>query len=173
MRLLRREDLTLHISEVDLLDGTPILDIKPYLAWADAIPDAASGWLERPSDPGQHFSVQVAQHAEAQFLFLAEAGDNIRRRVVDHLAIGPRPHAYRRIRKEGEGYVLSVGAWRVCFFVEGDQVRVTHLRSGERNKHLNKGSSPEAHLKFVERFGRDGKRKSAARPCESERKGKD
>ena len=38
--MLRR---TLHVRDVDLLDGTPVFDIKPYVPWADAIPDAGSG----------------------------------------------------------------------------------------------------------------------------------
>jgi tRNA-Thr(GGU) m(6)t(6)A37 methyltransferase TsaA len=37
---------TLYISNHDLLDGTPILDIKPYLAYSDSHPAASQGWLE-------------------------------------------------------------------------------------------------------------------------------
>jgi tRNA-Thr(GGU) m(6)t(6)A37 methyltransferase TsaA len=36
----------LHLSGVDFLDGTPVLDIKPYLAYADSIPEASAGWAE-------------------------------------------------------------------------------------------------------------------------------
>ncbi|MGH8032626.1 MAG: tRNA (N6-threonylcarbamoyladenosine(37)-N6)-methyltransferase TrmO [Luteimonas sp.] len=36
----------LHVRGVDLLDGTPILDIKPYVPYADAFPDAAAGWID-------------------------------------------------------------------------------------------------------------------------------
>lgn len=36
----------LHIEGHDMLDGTPILDIKPYIPYADAIPEASSGWLQ-------------------------------------------------------------------------------------------------------------------------------
>lgn len=35
-----------HVRGIDLLDGTPILDIKPYLPIVDAWPDAGHGWLE-------------------------------------------------------------------------------------------------------------------------------
>ena len=35
-----------HVRGLDLLDGTPILDIKPYIPAYDAIPDAKSGWLD-------------------------------------------------------------------------------------------------------------------------------
>lgn len=34
----------IHVSGVDLLDGTPVLDLKPYLPYADIVPDATSGW---------------------------------------------------------------------------------------------------------------------------------
>ena len=37
---------TLHLRGVDLLDGTPVLDIKPYIPYADAFPDAKAGWID-------------------------------------------------------------------------------------------------------------------------------
>ena len=45
VRLLSREGCVLKIGNVDILDGTPVLDIKPYVAEFDAYPDAASGWF--------------------------------------------------------------------------------------------------------------------------------
>jgi tRNA-Thr(GGU) m(6)t(6)A37 methyltransferase TsaA len=36
----------LHLRGVDLLDGTPVLDIKPYVPYADAFPDAKAGWID-------------------------------------------------------------------------------------------------------------------------------
>jgi len=38
------EKLEVHVSGVDILDGTPVLDIKPYLPYADSLPDATAGW---------------------------------------------------------------------------------------------------------------------------------
>ena len=46
VRLLKIEGSTLHLAEVDLLDGTPILDIKPYAPMIDSYPEAKSGWLD-------------------------------------------------------------------------------------------------------------------------------
>jgi len=37
---------TLHLRGVDLLDGTPVLDIKPYVPYADAFPHAKAGWID-------------------------------------------------------------------------------------------------------------------------------
>jgi tRNA-Thr(GGU) m(6)t(6)A37 methyltransferase TsaA len=57
VRLLKREGATLTVSGIDVLDGTPLLDIKPYIARFDAVPDASEGWLagrsDRPKPPGR------------------------------------------------------------------------------------------------------------------------
>jgi len=46
VRLVRREGSVLHIAGVDMLDGTPVLDIKPCIARFDCVPDARSGWQD-------------------------------------------------------------------------------------------------------------------------------
>ena len=46
VRLLRREENILHIENVDILDGTPLLDIKPYVPAFDQHPAERVGWLE-------------------------------------------------------------------------------------------------------------------------------
>jgi tRNA-Thr(GGU) m(6)t(6)A37 methyltransferase TsaA len=46
VRLLRREKRVLHITDHDLLDGTPVLDLKPYLPAYDSVPDARIGYVQ-------------------------------------------------------------------------------------------------------------------------------
>ncbi|MBK8206838.1 MAG: tRNA (N6-threonylcarbamoyladenosine(37)-N6)-methyltransferase TrmO [Planctomycetes bacterium] len=46
LRLTKVDGRVLHVRGIDLLDGTPVLDIKPYVPYADAFPDAREGWLE-------------------------------------------------------------------------------------------------------------------------------
>ncbi|ACM19504.1 SAM-binding protein of unknown function UPF0066 [Geotalea daltonii FRC-32] len=46
VELVTIEGRTLHLRGVDLLDGTPVLDIKPYVPYADAFPDAKAGWID-------------------------------------------------------------------------------------------------------------------------------
>ena len=46
LRLLRADGLTLEVDALDVLDGTPVLDVKPYIPYADAFPDARAGWLD-------------------------------------------------------------------------------------------------------------------------------
>ncbi len=46
VELVSIDNRTLHLRGVDLLDGTPILDIKPYVPYADAFPDSKAGWID-------------------------------------------------------------------------------------------------------------------------------
>lgn len=46
VELVMTEGRTLHLRGVDLLDGTPVLDIKPYVPYADAFPGAKAGWID-------------------------------------------------------------------------------------------------------------------------------
>lgn len=55
VELLRVEGRILHLRGVDLLDGTPVLDIKPYVPYADAFPEAKAGWIdELDAAQGRH-----------------------------------------------------------------------------------------------------------------------
>lgn len=47
VRIIGVQGRTLIIEDVDILDGTPLLDIKPYVPQFDAYPDASCGWLEK------------------------------------------------------------------------------------------------------------------------------
>jgi tRNA-Thr(GGU) m(6)t(6)A37 methyltransferase TsaA len=60
VKIKRIEGHRLHFTEVDMLDGTPVLDIKPYVKQFDARDDARSGWIERHFQHGQRPAVQRA-----------------------------------------------------------------------------------------------------------------
>jgi tRNA (adenine37-N6)-methyltransferase len=57
VRLLRREGNSLHVSGIDVLDGTPLIDIKPYIPRFDCYPEASAGWTAgkeaRQKPPGR------------------------------------------------------------------------------------------------------------------------
>lgn len=53
VRLLAIDGLSLHVERSDLLHGTPVLDIKPYVPYADAFPSAKAGWVDRRSEVPQ------------------------------------------------------------------------------------------------------------------------
>lgn len=92
-----RRGVTLHLRGHDLVDGTPVLDIKPYLAWAESRPEARSGFA--PAPPA---SLPVTFSAAAEATLLArEDGDSLRDLIRQVLAQDPRP-AYHRKAAEAD-----------------------------------------------------------------------
>jgi tRNA-Thr(GGU) m(6)t(6)A37 methyltransferase TsaA len=149
VRLERVAGLAVHVSGADMVDGTPVLDLKPYVPYTDAHPQAASGWLDAaaqagaaPADPVPAFEVVLEPLAAAQAAWVEErTGFPLAARVAATLSVGPQPHPYRRIRRDGDGLRLAVQAWRVRFTVEGRRVRVLAVASGYRPREL---AAPDA-----------------------------
>ena len=94
----------LHISGIDLLEGTPVLDIKPYVPYADALPDARAGYA--PTAPSVEDSVEIhfSPAAEETLSSLPQQrADELRRLIRQMLALDPRP-GYRRGESETRRY---------------------------------------------------------------------
>jgi tRNA (adenine37-N6)-methyltransferase len=158
LRLKRIDGLNLHVRDVDLLDGTPILDIKPYVAYTDAHPESGSGWLQE-RDPRPSHVVQFSVGAAEQLAWIA-ASDllPLRERIESTLKLGPQPHPYRRIRRGKDGgMVLAVQDWRIDFRAAGELIEVLGLRSGYKASQLEKDSDESSplglHQRFRARFG--------------------
>jgi len=152
---------TLLVRNVDMLDGTPVLDLKPYVAYTDSIPDAGSGWLEgAPEDPRSAWQVVMDPLALRQAEWIeARTGLALHERITTTLALGPEPHPYRRIRRDGASLQLAVKEWRVQGVVEGRGIRVLAVRSGYRAAQLAGDAKAEpllAHREFVALFGPNG-----------------
>jgi tRNA-Thr(GGU) m(6)t(6)A37 methyltransferase TsaA len=155
--------LVLEVSGLDILDQTPVLDLKPYVAYTDAISDAGNGWLAGALDPLAPFAVEFSDTARAELAWLRETWNvELDVPIRDVLALGPQAHPYRRIRREraippnaSDVFVLAVKEWRARFSVDGSRITVLGLRTGYRPRELalNLDGSLDAHRAFVARFG--------------------
>jgi tRNA-Thr(GGU) m(6)t(6)A37 methyltransferase TsaA len=145
------DGLVLTVSGVDVLDGTPVLDIKPYVPYADSVPEADDGWLETARDPGPRFSVVFGERAdEALEYLLREWKLDLRPAIVRVLELGPEPHPYRRIKRAGDEFVLAVKDWRIRFVSDESRIEVLEIASGHRAR-----AAPEMHAAFQRRFRSD------------------
>lgn len=107
----------LEVSGVDLLDKTPIYDIKPYIPYADAYPEASGGFA---SDPDEGVLV-----VDCDDEILERLGDDATA-VLSALARDPRPayhHAPERV------YEMRYGCWTVRFSVDDGVLTVRSARS--------------------------------------------
>lgn len=73
------------LGGLDLLDGTPIYDIKPYLSYAESIPDATAGFA---GDEIPRLAVEIAAAAAAEFFALPQRAQSVIRQA---LSLDPRP----------------------------------------------------------------------------------
>jgi tRNA (adenine37-N6)-methyltransferase len=158
VELLGIEGLTLRVQNLDILDGTPILDLKPYIPYTDAIPGADSGWLDeplRPADPKPRYEVTFAPRARAQLDFLESHAITLAPALEEVLRLGPTPHPYRRIKPNGSGFILAYKAWRIDFSARDLAIEVLAIRTGYRPSVLANGKDAdlEIHRALIERFG--------------------
>lgn len=147
------DGLVVHVRGLDLLDGTPVLDLKPYVAYADAFPQARAGWLEA-RDPLPPWEVTLADQARAHLEWLEQRGVSLRAAIESALSLGPEPRPYRRIRTRAGGLELAVKDWRVDFSVEAPlrRICVGGVRTGYRLRDLAHGEGLGLHREFVATF---------------------
>ena len=85
----------LHLKGVDLLDGTPIIDIKPYLPYADAIATASGGFAAEA--PMGHLAVHfLPQPEQASQALEKDRYPGLRQLIIDTLRSDPRPAYYQK-----------------------------------------------------------------------------
>lgn len=95
VELVRVEKDGIVVSGADLVDGTPILDIKPYLPEIEALPNAKIGW---PAEiPAERIHVEFTVEAESLITEWQKRHPegNLRRIVEETLRLDPRPVVYR------------------------------------------------------------------------------
>jgi len=116
----KTEGIILHVSGADLLDGTPIYDIKPYLPYADSIPRAVGGFTESLEE--RHLEVDFPES------LLRLLPEDKRAAAVRVLSLDPRP-AYQRDPERVYG--LPFGGLEVRFRVADGVLRVEDISVGD------------------------------------------
>ncbi len=111
--------LRVAVSGLDMVDGTPVYDIKPYVPYTDSIPQAQGGFAA--STPGHRLAVVFSAQADRQLSAMPEAA-HMRELVEQTLALDPRP-AYRR--DDGERlYGMQLAGHDVRWRVRGGRAEV-------------------------------------------------
>lgn len=112
----------LDLGSVDLVDGTPIIDIKPYIPYSDSIPDALGGFAAyEPEVLDVNFSQQaqskLANHPQARHIIQV---------IKEVLGQDPRP-AYKKGKPDSKEYAVNLFDLNVKFVVETLFINVTDI----------------------------------------------
>lgn len=100
----------LFVSGVDLVDGTPVFDIKPYVRYADSIPEARSSFADKAPP-----TVPVRWECESG------VPQDVREVITQSLSLQPQPAYHEDAARE---YATEIGGWRVRWVMAEDGVCV-------------------------------------------------
>lgn len=154
VKLISVKGLTLCIEEHDLLDGTPILDIKPYLPYADSFPEAACGWIRE--DLSMTYEVVFSSLAEKELSYI---GGELREKLYTRLRFLTETSSSNRLKHvEGDFYILAYKEWRAFFRKEEGAILVAFIFSGYKEE------APVFHREFTEKFLKENRRNSLSFP---------
>ncbi|MBQ3291629.1 MAG: tRNA (N6-threonylcarbamoyladenosine(37)-N6)-methyltransferase TrmO [Mogibacterium sp.] len=123
VRLKRIEtdgELRLIVTGADLVNGTPVYDIKPYIAYSDSHPDAAGGFTDKT--PFARLEVTIPEE------LLGRIDQDKQDGLIQMLELDPRG-AYEK--QPGYIYGLSFSKWDIRFRVDGDQLTVVDIISAD------------------------------------------
>jgi tRNA-Thr(GGU) m(6)t(6)A37 methyltransferase TsaA len=159
VRLLGIDGHRLHVAQHDFLDRTPVLDLKPYLPYADAFPKARAGWVDSYEE--QVFTLQIGETATTQLDWVAaHAGWNLVNFLQVQLRTDPTDTRRKRIVKIEQGCRIAFRTWRVDYCVNQSQrlVEVVAVGSGYTASELaaetpDRYQDKAVHRQFVETFG--------------------
>jgi tRNA-Thr(GGU) m(6)t(6)A37 methyltransferase TsaA len=120
----QKDQVILQLGSLDLVDGTPVIDIKPYLPFAEALPDATASYAQQA--PQASMSVSFTDDVEAQLLQLEKRYPQLKTFICDVLAQDPRP-AYRKEEESGKTYAAWLLDFNVRWRVNGNGFEVFAL----------------------------------------------
>lgn len=121
---LERGGVWLELGAVDLLDGTPIVDIKPYIPYADSLPQARGGFA--PEAPGDLLTVHFSPEAEAALAHHQRSLPQLRQFIGEVLAQDPRP-AYKKGKADEKEYGVRLFDLNVRFRIREPECEVISL----------------------------------------------
>ncbi|KGY08549.1 tRNA (N6-threonylcarbamoyladenosine(37)-N6)-methyltransferase TrmO [Vibrio sinaloensis] len=114
------DQMYLNLGNVDLVDGTPILDIKPYIPYSDSIPNATGGYAEQAP---QTMDVIFSESAQATLIKRTQGA--MESEVIKQvLAQDPRP-AYKKNKPDSKEYAVNLFDLNVKFTANDNLITVT------------------------------------------------
>lgn len=149
------DKLTLNIGPNDILDRTPIFDIKPYHPEYDSVAHAKINWLDNSTHAAHQ--IMFSPFAESQIEFLEKNGLNeIRSFILRQLEFDPINKNKKRVEQNSHYWTLSYRTWRIDFNQTENQIGILSIRSGYNEEELisfeDKYSDKKLHRLFSKEF---------------------
>lgn len=117
----------LQVSNLDLIDGTPVLDIKPYVPYADSVPDARAGFA--PQAPDKRLPVNFSETARQQLQALSANYPDLATLIEQVLQQDPRPAYQDRSPDSERVFGMQLYDLEIKWQVQNGVVQVIEVRA--------------------------------------------
>ena len=113
---VENHQVTLHISGIDLLDKTPIVDIKPYVPYSDSLPNANAGFAQL--QPIANLNVTFTKKAQLKLIKYSQNIPDLALFIEQVLSQDPRP-AYKQGKSDEKIYGMSLYHLNIQWQMQG------------------------------------------------------
>jgi tRNA-Thr(GGU) m(6)t(6)A37 methyltransferase TsaA len=151
------DGLNIHIGPNDILNDTPILDIKPFHPESDVAEDVHIEWLESSLTPKMGLSFSPLASEQIDYLE-NQNGDmtQLRSFIYRQLEYDPTNAEKKRVEFVQSYWVLAYRTWRIDFIVQDTTVAILGIRTGYSEEDLAAGEDKyldkDLHRKFIKNF---------------------
>ena len=113
---VKDKQVILDISAIDLLDKTPIVDIKPYVPYSDSVPQACAGFAQ--TQPSNSLQVTFNEQAQKALSLYSNSFPELTLFIEQVLAQDPRP-AYKQGKEDGKVYGMALYHFNIKWKMAG------------------------------------------------------
>ncbi|OCF92711.1 tRNA-Thr(GGU) m(6)t(6)A37 methyltransferase TsaA [Gilliamella sp. wkB7] len=103
--VIKNKQIILKLGSIDLVDGTPIIDIKPYIPYCDSYPTAIAGYAQ--SEPERKITVEFSPQAQLSLTSYLSTYPHLTELITQVISQDPRP-AYKQNNIEQQEYGLTL-----------------------------------------------------------------
>ena len=122
--IVNKGSVSLLVEGVDLIDGTPILDIKPYIPYGDSIPDASGGFAKET--PKATLKIEFSEAACRQLDQYQNETPDLEVMIREVLGLDPRP-AYRCSREDLQEYGVRFDRYEIRWKILAGKLTVSSI----------------------------------------------
>lgn len=127
VKLISIEKNRIYIADSDLLNNTPILDIKPYIPEYDSFPEARTGWMENIID--DIYEINYSEQSKEKINFLNKQNIELEGVIEAQLGHDIFDKTRNKFVKYNNSFVLRFKSWRILFEVKEKNVFITDVQS--------------------------------------------
>lgn len=150
VRIDKIEGNKIFVTDSDLLNNTPILDIKPYISDYDSFPHASRGWLDGVEK--ENYEIEYSQFAKEKIDFLLQHDKDLSAVISSRLAFNPFDKTRNKFENFENGFVLKFQSWRIFFTTQEKIICITNLESIYTNYEVLLGNDAEKDLNLHKLF---------------------